>query len=176
MIKANLAALIMIGATVSAHAQNVSAEDLARRTIERRAIEAVNWGMPAVNYDLMLQEMLNKTGGKVNQVVYWSRPLDWDNQTLTPNPDTIYLMAFFNTKDAGPIVVDIPAAGDDGTLNGNIVDIWQMPLEDAGPSGADAGKGGKYLILPPGHAGSVPKAISRCGPRRSAASRCCART
>jgi hypothetical protein len=32
-----------------------------------------------------------------------------------------------------------------------------MPLEDAGPSGADAGKGGKYLLLPPGYAGPVPE-------------------
>ena len=32
-----------------------------------------------------------------------------------------------------------------------------MPLEDAGPSGADEGKGGKYLILPPGYAGPVPE-------------------
>ena len=31
--------------------------------------------MPAVNYDLMLQEMLTKTDGEVNQVVYWSKPL-----------------------------------------------------------------------------------------------------
>ena len=29
--------------------------------------------MPAVNYDLMLQEMINKSDGKVNQVVYWGR-------------------------------------------------------------------------------------------------------
>jgi hypothetical protein len=42
-------------------AQDFSTEDLARRTIERRAVEAVVWGMPAVNYDLMLQEMLTKT-------------------------------------------------------------------------------------------------------------------
>ena len=61
------------------------------RTVERRAVEAMNWGMPAVNTDLMLQEMLNKTAGKVNQVVYWSRPLDWHNQLLTPNPDSIYI-------------------------------------------------------------------------------------
>ncbi len=134
-----------------------SSEDLTLRTIERRAIEAVNWGMAAVNYDLMLQEMLNKTPGKVNQVVYWSRPLDWRNQTLTPNPDAIYLMAFFNTKDAGPIVLEVPAAGEDGSLNANICDIWQMPLEDAGPSGADAGKGGKYLILSPGYTSPVPE-------------------
>jgi hypothetical protein len=152
-----LAALAFVCGIGSVHSQSLSAEDLARRTIERRAIEAMNWGMSAVNTDLMLQEMLNKTAGKVNQVVYWSRPLDWHNQTLTPNPDAIYLMAFFNTKDAGPIVLEIPAAGDDGSLNGNIVDFWQVPLEDAGPSGADAGKGGKYLLLPPGYAGPVPE-------------------
>src|SRR5918994_7159430 len=31
-----------------------------------------------------------------------------------------------------------------------------MPLEDAGPAGADKGAGGRYLLLPPGYAGSVP--------------------
>jgi hypothetical protein len=30
-------------------AQNKNSEDLAKRTIERRAVEAVIWGMPAVN-------------------------------------------------------------------------------------------------------------------------------
>jgi hypothetical protein len=66
--------------------------------------------MPAVNYDLMLQEMLTKTAGKVNQVIYWGRPLDWHNQTLTPNPDTLYFMAFLNATDVGPIVIDVPPA------------------------------------------------------------------
>ena len=42
-------------------AQTPSPDELTRRTIERRAVEAVIWGIPAVNYDLMLQEMLNKT-------------------------------------------------------------------------------------------------------------------
>jgi hypothetical protein len=119
-----------------------------------RAVEAVIWGMPAVNYDLMLQEMLSKTEGKVAEIIYWGRPLDWRNQTLTPNPDAIYFMTFFNTKD-GPVVIDVPAA-DGGSLNGNIVNIWQMPLEDAGLPGADKGKGGKYLILPPAYSGTVP--------------------
>jgi hypothetical protein len=125
-------------------------QDLARRTIERRAVEAVIWGMPAVNYDLMRQEMFAKTKGKENEILYWSRPLDWKNQTLTPNPDAIYFMAFFNTKDAGPVVLEIPPA-DGGSLAANIDNVWQMPLEDAGPAGADKGKGGKYLILPPGY-------------------------
>src|SRR5580700_10328441 len=75
-------------ATIAAQAQTLSVEDLGRRTVERRAVEAVIWGMPAVNYDLMYQAML-KLGGKPNQIVYWSGLLDWRNQTLTPNPDVI---------------------------------------------------------------------------------------
>src|ERR1700759_843669 len=53
-----LAVLALMCVTALAHAQNYFTGDLARRTIERRAVEAVNWGMPAVNTDLMLQEML----------------------------------------------------------------------------------------------------------------------
>nr|WP_246091654.1 DUF1254 domain-containing protein [Rhizobium smilacinae] len=136
-------------------AKDFSSSELASRAIERRAVEAVIWGIPAVNYDLMLQEMLSKTDGKVNQIVYWSRPLDWHNQTLTPNPDAIYLMVFTNTKDVGPIVIEVPPA-DGGSINGNIVDTWQVPLEDVGPAGADQGKGGKYVVLPPGYDGTIP--------------------
>jgi hypothetical protein len=129
-----LAALAFASLATFAQAQNPSADELARRNIERRAVEAVIWGMPAVNTDLMLQEMLTKTAGKVNQIVYWGRPLDWRNQTLTPNPDAIYLMAFFNTKDAGPIVIDVPPGDASGSLNGNIVTVWQTALETWGSS------------------------------------------
>ena len=95
--------------------------------MHRRAIEAVIWGMPVVNYDLMLQEMLNKTDGKVNQVIYWGRPLDWHNQTLTPNPDAIYFMAFFTTKDVGPVVIDVPPGDAHGSLNGNTLPHGRPP-------------------------------------------------
>jgi hypothetical protein len=139
--------------TTPRHVSEFSSDELARRAIERRATESVIWGIPAVNYDLMYQEML-KLGGKTNQIVYWSGLLDWRNQTLTPNPDVIYLMAFFNTKD-GPVVIEIPPAGD-GVINGSIMDPWQAALEDVGPAGADQGAGGKYLILPPGHQGVMP--------------------
>ena len=60
----------------TAQAQQPAPGDLERRLVERRAVEAVIWAMPAVNYDLMLQEMLTKTPGKVHQVIYWGRPLD----------------------------------------------------------------------------------------------------
>jgi hypothetical protein len=71
--------------------------------------------------------------GEWNQVVFWSRLPDWKNQTLTPNPDTVYLMPFFNTKNAGPMVLEIPPA-DGGSITGSIDDVWQAALEDVGPA------------------------------------------
>ncbi|NKL63911.1 DUF1214 domain-containing protein [Rhizobium leguminosarum bv. viciae] len=152
MPRATFAFLMLSTAATTAFA--LSPEELASRTVERRAVEAVIWGIPAVNYDLMLQEMLRKTKGKPNQILYWSKPLDWHNQTLTPNPDAIYLMAFTDTRD-GPVIIEVPPA-EGGSINGNIVNIWQVALEDTGPSGADQGKGGKYLVLPPNFTGEVP--------------------
>ena len=61
MTRTVLAAFALIGLLTSATAQNLSADDLNRRMIERRAVEAVIWGMPAVNTDLMRQQMLTKT-------------------------------------------------------------------------------------------------------------------
>jgi hypothetical protein len=136
-----------------AHAQDISAEDLARRAIERRAVEAVIWGVPAVNFELMYDGLL-KAGGDWNQVVYWSRLPDWKNQTLTPNPDVIYLMPFYDTRK-GPIVLEIPPAVG-GSITGSVDEGWQTAIEDVGPAGVDKGKGGKYLILPPGHKGKTP--------------------
>ena len=130
--------------------------DVATTIATQRATQAAIWGMPAVNYDLMRQQMLSKTEGKVNQVIYWGKPLDWHNQTLTPNPDTIYMMAFLNTRDVGPIVVEIPPASEAGSLNANFVNVWQEPMEDAGGHGIDQGKGVKLLLLPPDYKGKVP--------------------
>jgi hypothetical protein len=38
---------------------NLSSEDVASRTIQRRAVEAVIWSTPAVNFDRMDQAMVN---------------------------------------------------------------------------------------------------------------------
>jgi len=137
-------------AAASAASATRSPGDLQRRMVERRAIEAVIWGMPAVNYQLMYEEMVRTVKGGFNQILYWPRLLDWKNQTLTPNPDVIYLMPFFNTKDVGPVVLEIPPA-DDGVFNGSIMNYWQSAIEDVGPGGVDKGKGGKYAFLPPGY-------------------------
>ncbi len=141
--------------TAQAPAAGSPAKSVADRHVHRSAVQAVIWGIAAVNYDLMLQEMLARTSAKQNEIVYWSRPVNWKNQTLTPNPDALYFMIFFDTRN-GPIVIDVPPA-DSGSFAANIDTVWQMPLEDAGPQGADRGAGGKYLILPPGFKGTAPK-------------------
>jgi hypothetical protein len=138
---------------VSAQSAYTAAE-LKQREIERRAIEAVIWAMPAVNYDRMYVAGL-EAGAEANNIVYWSRPISWLNQTMTPNPNTIYVMPFIDTTDVGPMVMEMPPA-QGGAIVGTIMDVWQMPIEDVGVAGVDKGQGGKYLILPPDYEGSVP--------------------
>ena len=114
----------------AATTQSLSTEDISQRAIDRRAVEAVILEPPAVNFDCMYQAMVHdaKAGEGSNKIVYWSRLFDWKNQTLTPNPDSIYLMAFFNTKDIGPVVLEIPSA-DGGSITGSIDDCWQTAIE-----------------------------------------------
>lgn len=119
-----------------------------------RALNAVLWGMSAVNFELLFQSLV-RAKGDWNQVVYWSSLPSWKNQTLTPNPDVIYLFPFYNTKD-GPMVLEVPPASGTNTITGSIDDGWQTALEDVGPAGVDKGKGGKYLILPPGYNEKIP--------------------
>ena len=144
----------LVARSGAAQSQGFSGAEPARNEIEHRAVEAVIWGMPAVNYDLMYQAAVRAKGG-FNQVIYWSHLPDWKIQTLTPNPDSIYLTPFINTKEAGPMVLEIPPA-DKGSITGTVMDVWQCALEDAGPAGVDKGKGGKYVILPPGYKDKLP--------------------
>src|SRR6185503_18243398 len=94
--------------------------DVAERTVYRRAVEAVIWGMPAVNCDLMYHAMVREGKGTFNQIAYWSHLPDWKIQTLTPNPDAIYLTPFTNTAKVGPVVLEIPPA-DEGSITGTIM-------------------------------------------------------
>jgi hypothetical protein len=118
------------------------------------AMDAAIWGTPIVSVDAMRQAFFRDGGAKYGDVVYWSRPSDWKNQITTPNASVRYVYFNFNTKD-GPVVLEIPAAVGAG-LFGSVLDAWQVPLADVGPQGEDQGKGGKYLLLPPGYAQDVP--------------------
>ena len=148
------AVLGLVCAAVSANAQQFSAEDLARRTLERRAVEAAIWGMPAVSM-VGVRKSLAGIGADFNQVVYFSQPLEARHEFLTANNQTPYVMTVLDLRH-GPVVVDVPPASSKVALFGSAIDSWQVPLVDLGPSGDDAGKGGRYLFLPPGYTGSRP--------------------
>ncbi|WMT71718.1 DUF1254 domain-containing protein [Bradyrhizobium sp. Ash2021] len=154
MTKTVWATLALIVTAISAQAQTFSAQDLARRTIERRAVEAAIWGMPLVNTDAMRQAYFRDVGAKYNDICYFSKPQDWKFQVTTPNASTNYIYFNYNLKD-GPVVVEMPAAVNAGLL-GSMVDAWDEPMTDIGPAGEDQGKGGKYLLLPPDFKGDTP--------------------
>jgi hypothetical protein len=67
---------------------------------------------------------------------------------------TNYVYFNYNVKD-GPWVLEFPAAEGAG-LFGTFSDAWQVAVVEVGPAGDDAGKGGKYLIIPPDFKGEAP--------------------
>ena len=70
---------------------------------------------------------------------------------LTYNTESIYATACTDLKGDGPTVVETPP-----NVLGVVDDGWQRWLTDLGNAGPDKGKGGKYLLLPPGYEGEVP--------------------
>src|SRR5262249_23024669 len=131
----------------------LSSADLAERTLKRRAVEAVIWGMPIVSVEAMRRAFF-EAGAKYGDIVYLSRPADWHFQLTTPNSSSLYCYLNYNIKD-GPVVLEFPATVGAG-LFGSILDAWQVPLADVGPAGEDQGKGGKYLLLGPDFEGEPP--------------------
>jgi hypothetical protein len=136
-----------------AHGQNLTADELKHRTIERRAVEAAIWGMPIVSVDWMRNGFF-QCGATYGDICYFSKPADWKFQITTPNASTNYVYFNYNVKD-GPWVLEFPAAVGAG-LFGTFSDAWQSAVVEVGPTGDDAGKGGKYLIIPPDFQGEVP--------------------
>jgi hypothetical protein len=143
----------------------LSAEDLAKRTIHRRAVDAVIWGQPIVSFDAMRQAYFRDAKAKYNDVIWWPKGAGWKNQSLTVNTSVRYIYFFFNTKEDGPVVLDLPAGVDGASFFGTITDAWFVPLVDIGKSGEDNGKGGKYLVLPPDYKGEVPSGYLPVRPR-----------
>jgi hypothetical protein len=70
---------------------------------------------------------------------------------LTYNTESIYASAHTDLKKDGPTVIETPP-----NVLGVVDDGWQRWIIDLGNAGPDKGKGGKYLLLPPGYKGEVP--------------------
>ncbi|HKD20910.1 MAG TPA: DUF1254 domain-containing protein [Rhizomicrobium sp.] len=116
-----------------------------------RAIEVYLAQMPAVSWYRVWKGVAEARDAAPNQVVIWESRMDAETLLLTGNCETVYGMASLDLKRDGPIVIEVPAM-----MLGGVLDVWQRSVMDIGPTGADKGKGGKFLLLPPGYGGSVP--------------------
>jgi len=91
-------------------------------------------------------------GADNNQtVLVMENLMDSKSLFLTPNTESIYNMAWFDTSE-GPLVIETPP-----NVLGIIDDHWFKYVGDFGNAGPDKGQGGKYLVLPPGYDGEVPE-------------------
>jgi len=116
--------------------------------------------MPLIN-TLGMQVGSERTfGAGYNVLPIWKQRLDAKTLVTTPNSDVLYAMNYVDLGKDGPLVMDAPPR-----LQGILLDYWQRPIPvdggkffgDVGFAGPDGGKGGKFLLLPPGYKGAVPK-------------------
>ena len=114
----------------------------------QRAVESVMMTTPGASVHAFAQA-IRKYGPDNETAIIWPR-MDSKVQLLTPNTTVIYLFLWLDLKK-GPMVMEVPPK-----VLGLIDDHWFKYVTDFGMAGPDKGKGGKYLILPPGYKGDIP--------------------
>jgi hypothetical protein len=125
----------------------------------QEATQAYLWALPLINTLGMKFGSEAVFGAGYNVLPIWKDRLDPKTLVTTPNSDVIYAMSYVDMGETGPIVFVAPP-----NLQGILLDFWQRPIPvdggkfagDVGLPGPDAGKGGKFLVLPPGYKGDVP--------------------
>jgi hypothetical protein len=126
----------------------------------QRATQTYLWALPLINTLGMQVGSEKAFGAGYNVLPIWKKRLDAKTLVTTPNSDVIYAMGYVDLGKDGPLVFEAPPM-----LQGILLDFWQRPIPvdggkffgDVGLPGPDGGKGGKFLLLPPGYKGSVPE-------------------
>jgi hypothetical protein len=129
----------------------------------QRASQAYLWALPVINTYGMKEGSEAKFGAGYNILPVFKERLNAKTLITTPNSDVIYALSYVDVGKDGPLVFEAPPG-----LQGMFLDVWQRPitgptidnktyLGDIGLPGPDKGKGGNFLILPPGYKGKVPK-------------------
>ncbi|WP_186766443.1 DUF1254 domain-containing protein [Falsiphaeobacter marinintestinus] len=116
-----------------------------------RAVQAYIATVPGVSQYAMRQGQREIGATKVNQILIWDELADSKSLFLTGNSSTIYTWTYTDLATDGPTVIELPPG-----MLGAVDDMWFRYVTDLGIAGPDQGKGGKYLILPPGYEGEVP--------------------
>ncbi len=91
-------------------------------------------------------------GATSNKVSITEQLLKPESLYLTGNTSTLYALTYLDLKVDGALVVELPPG-----MLGFLDDAWFRYIENMGLPGPDKGKGGKYLLLPPGYTGAVPE-------------------
>ena len=91
-----------------------------------------------------IQQGLAESGIPANAVVIYQELMDAKSLFLTANADTVYFFSIVDLSQ-GPMVVETPPQS-----LGIFDDMWFRWIIDFGNSGPDRGRGGKFLLLPPG--------------------------
>lgn len=113
-------------------------------------VEAFLYALPGASVHAFGRGL--KSLGADNQtVVIFEQLMDSKSLFLTGNTESIYNLMWLDLKD-GPLVIESPP-----DILGFVDDHWFRYVGDIGMVGPDKGKGGKYLLLPPGYKGEVPK-------------------
>jgi hypothetical protein len=136
-----------------------TAQTLRDELLFQRATQTYLWALPLINTLGMKVGSEKVFGAGYNVLPVWKKRLDAKTLVTTPNSDVIYAMSYVDLGKDGPIVFEAPP-----NLQGILLDFWQRPIPvdggkffgDVGLPGPDAGKGGKFLLLPPGYNGPVP--------------------
>src|ERR1700691_1248942 len=115
-----------------------------------RGVQAFLVGMPAASLAAM-RAGFTKLGAENSNVLLFENRLDSKSLFLTGNTDSVYFSTWINLKD-GPLVIESPP-----NVLAFLDDAWFQYVTDIGNAGRDKGKGGKYLVLPPGYKGAVPE-------------------
>lgn len=116
-----------------------------------RAVEAFINMTPAVSMYSLRQGQRELGQTECNQILVAEDLGDSKPLVLTWNNTSLYTWGFLDLKNDGPTVIDIPP-----DVLGILDDMYFRYMTDMGAAGPDKGKGGKYLVLPPGYEGDVP--------------------
>lgn len=117
----------------------------------QRATQAAIYYMPAVaQVDFI--KATRRAGGDYDTVNFVTKPFGSEKGFLTANDTTAYAWGSISTKK-GAMVVEVPPMTEKIDYFGSFISAWHLPMIDVGSKGADEGRGGRYLFLPPNYDG-----------------------
>ena len=116
----------------------------------QRAVQAYLSSIQIASMDAMRKGAL-KFGPANTTALLFENLMDSKALFLTPNTTSVYQMSWLEMTNE-PWVIETPPK-----VLGIIDDHWFKYVTDFGNAGPDKGKGGKFLILPPGYKGEVPE-------------------